>query len=326
MRVDQLEAWVLALVDEVNSRRRVEDSRVELKADWTAPSTAARRIAGLANAAGSPLVLWVIGLDEQRGVVPVGNTDLAQWLAEVRAEFDQLAPAFQDVIVPVGNGTVVALLIDASRRPFVVRNAAYGQIGGGAVSVEVPWREGTSVRSARREDLLRILVPQQELPSIELRTISVTASLVDHTVGSAKSQLVQWAVIASLYVTPRSAERVVFPVHKAELRLTGDIGAPDDMPCDLYFEAPRSKVSSGSPRASRTIDTTMTEAIVDGPGMLLLRADAEETGDKLPAASTVHVILKIRTAVGDQEIVVRHTAIEQAIGPASLAMRSKEWG
>jgi hypothetical protein len=34
MRSEHLEAWVLSIVDDVIAGRRVEDSRVELKADW----------------------------------------------------------------------------------------------------------------------------------------------------------------------------------------------------------------------------------------------------------------------------------------------------
>jgi hypothetical protein len=34
MRTEELEVWVLSIVDAVGAGRRVEDSRVELKADW----------------------------------------------------------------------------------------------------------------------------------------------------------------------------------------------------------------------------------------------------------------------------------------------------
>jgi hypothetical protein len=36
-----------------------------------------------------------------------------------------------------------ALLFDTSRRPFVVKNPVYGNVNGGPVAFEVPWREGT---------------------------------------------------------------------------------------------------------------------------------------------------------------------------------------
>jgi hypothetical protein len=168
MKNEQLEAWVLSILDQVAAGRVVEDSRVELKADWKAPKTAARRIAGHANAAGSDQILWIVGVDEKKGVVPVGPSDVATWLPQVVAEFEGLAPSLQELVVPTPLDPVVALLFDASRRPFVVKNAAFGQTGGGPVSLEVPWRRGTTVQSARRDELLRILIPRQPLPDIEL--------------------------------------------------------------------------------------------------------------------------------------------------------------
>jgi hypothetical protein len=36
------------------------------------------------------------------------------------------------------------------------------------VAREVPWRDGTSIRSATRSDLLRLLVPAFELPLLEV--------------------------------------------------------------------------------------------------------------------------------------------------------------
>src|SRR2546428_9721512 len=74
MKVEQLEAWVLAVVDQVPNGHRVEDSRVELKSSWPIPAEAARRIAGHANASGGAPIPWIIGLDEQRGVVPFAST------------------------------------------------------------------------------------------------------------------------------------------------------------------------------------------------------------------------------------------------------------
>jgi hypothetical protein len=89
MRPEQIEAWVLRLVDLVADGKNVEDSRVELKRDWPAdPNKVARRLAGHANACGSDVVLWVIGLDETQGVVPITPTDTADWIAQVHRSRD----------------------------------------------------------------------------------------------------------------------------------------------------------------------------------------------------------------------------------------------
>ena len=165
MRPAQLEAWILLLVDQVSKGAKIEDSRVELKAEWPEPPKAARRIAGHDNASHGESVLWVIGLDENRGIVPVSIPDLADWVPQVSAQFDGgIAPSILlNLVVPAGGETLTGLLFDTARRPYVVKNSAHGKPEGGPVTLEVPWRDGTRVRSARREDLIRLLAPLQTL-------------------------------------------------------------------------------------------------------------------------------------------------------------------
>lgn len=69
MRTHELENWVLCLIERVNVKQGVEDTRVELKTEWIEPKKAAWGLAGHANAASGEPVLWVIGVDEDRGVV-----------------------------------------------------------------------------------------------------------------------------------------------------------------------------------------------------------------------------------------------------------------
>jgi hypothetical protein len=64
MLSQQLEGGVLHLVDRVVKGERVEDFRVECKADWPPAARAARRIAGQANTARGEPILWIIGLHE----------------------------------------------------------------------------------------------------------------------------------------------------------------------------------------------------------------------------------------------------------------------
>lgn len=117
MRPAQIEAKVLSLVDVIAKGARVEDSRVELKSEWPKPEVAARQIAGHANASGGDPVLWVIGLDEIRGVISVDPIEFADWWAQVRKEFDGIEPFVTDLVVPTSAGTLTALLFDTSRRP-----------------------------------------------------------------------------------------------------------------------------------------------------------------------------------------------------------------
>jgi len=141
-----------------------------LKAAWPDPQKAARRIAGHANAARGAEILWLIGVDEARGVVGAQANEMATWFPQVEANFDGLAPAHTDLIVPTTGQSLVAVLFETERAPFVVKNPAYGQTGGGPVELEVPWRDGTRVRSARRSEMVRLLSPLAELPSLDVET------------------------------------------------------------------------------------------------------------------------------------------------------------
>jgi hypothetical protein len=166
MRPSEIEEWTLAVIDRVISGRPVEDARVELKAEWPADHRkAARRIAGHANAAHGEPILWLIGVDEKARTVPgVDAIDFADWFAKVKSSFNELAPSLIDIVVPSHGRTVVALLFATDRAPYVVTNP-----DGGAFQRDVPWREGTAVASATREQLFRILAPAARTPHLSIR-------------------------------------------------------------------------------------------------------------------------------------------------------------
>ncbi len=123
---------------------------------------AARRIAAHANAARGGEVIWLIGVDEgAHAVHGASATEPAQWFDQVRAQFENgWAPSVQIVAVPRKEAVVVAFVFDTSGAPFVVKS------GG---KLEVPWRGSTQTRSARRSELLQILVPRTHVPEIEIR-------------------------------------------------------------------------------------------------------------------------------------------------------------
>jgi hypothetical protein len=307
MRPEQLEAWVLSLVDQVGNGAKIEDSRVELKAEWPEPRTAARRIAGHANAAGGDAILWVIGLNEQKGVVPFMPLDIAKWRAQLAAEFDALDPPMTDLFVPTAAGPLIALLFDTSRRPYVVKNAVHGSPGGGPVSLEVPWRVGTSVRSARREELLRIMVPLQALPHVELLSSSARAMHRKASTGgegrfpAQRSEHIEWRISLNLYITPRTPELLVLPVHKASFSFRhGDCASVN--PSEVRFSAPWYHTGTGFTRDSQTIATTSGEAVISGPGKLHVEAIHYEPIRPVPPDQPLEVALSIIPADSDRKI------------------------
>ncbi len=309
MRTDRLEAWVLQIVDQVQEGHLIEDSRVELKGDWPDPKSAGRRIAGHANAAGSDSILWVIGLDEKKGAVSVTPTDSADWLPKVEAEFEGVSPKVVDLVVPTGTSPVIALLFDVSRRPFVVKNQVFGKTGGGAVSLEVPWRRGTKIHSARRDELLRILVPRQALPFVEL--LEASASLGIHKpvdpAGYGRrpspkqlSEHLAWSFDLKLYVTPHNRDLLVLPTHKASLKFR--VGSEETVSVDEFrFFPPYRSTGTGLDYVvdSSTVTASVGEAVLKGPGLLTARADYYEAVRELPINANVSATLAVAPAESD---------------------------
>lgn len=214
MRVTDIENWALSIIDRVKSRQPIEDTRVELKAQYPDDvKKAARRIAGHANAARGEHILWLIGVDEGAGTIPGALlTDFASWYMGVKAEFDELAPEPISVNIPIDGATVVALYFETDRAPFVVKNPQ-----GGTVQHEVPWREATSVKSASRSQLLRLLTPIQRLPTIEVVACLLSLSWWKSQPGK---KFLSFELLSALFLTQPTNQETVFPRHRSETTIT----------------------------------------------------------------------------------------------------------
>ena len=164
MKSQEIELWARDVVNSVLNGRPVEDSRVELKAQWIEASKAAERLGGHANAARGESILWLVGVDERnKSLTDVDNTEKGSWYKSVDKFFDGFAPRLLvDVNFKVDGKTVVALFFDtATETPFVIKNS-----GGGYPEYTVPWRVGTDLRATSRANLLRLLVPIKDLSSL----------------------------------------------------------------------------------------------------------------------------------------------------------------
>lgn len=168
MRPTEIESWALRIIERVGNNQPVEDSRVELKREWpTDHFKAARRIGGHANAARGERILWLIGIDEVEGIVGVDYQEVTNWLQGIESQFSHLAPPSYHLNVPTNlDRTVAAIVFETSRAPFVVKNQHYGTRQDDPISLEVPWRDGTRVRSATRADLLLILSDASSLTAL----------------------------------------------------------------------------------------------------------------------------------------------------------------
>jgi hypothetical protein len=159
MKPQEVELWAREIVAGVLSQHPVEDFRVELKTDWIEPKKAAPRLAAHANAARGVPILWLIGVNEKSfSLTDVKHLERESWYTSTQKYFDGFAPRLLvDVNVIVEDKTIVALYFETEKEaPYVIKNSSGG---GGYPEYVVPWREGTRLRAASREDLLRILVP-----------------------------------------------------------------------------------------------------------------------------------------------------------------------
>lgn len=267
MRAIELEAWVRRIIDGVRAGANQEDSRVELKAVWPDDvNKAARRIAGHLNASSGEPVLWVIGVNETGQLNSAVGVDPAAWWAGVKSQFDGQAASVQDLVVDVDGVSVAALLFDSDLAPYVVRNPKYGQPDGGPIEREVPWREGTAVRSATRTELLRMLLPAEVAPTIEV--LDATAHLYPH------GDDCDWGVEVKVYATLPFGSAVVLPDHMATGALTV-ASAQYDVVLATSLMA-KSWSSSGFPRLGgggaapdqrvHTVHQGDKQVILEGPG------------------------------------------------------------
>lgn len=170
------------IVEAVLANQRIEDSRVELKSSWPDQRKAADRLAAQANAARGTSILWLIGVDEKNcKLANVDPVELANWLTSVESFFDGFAPRLAiDVNVKIEACTVVALYFETHQgAPYVVQYAK-----GGYPEFIVPWREGTRLRAARRDDLLKILVPIRGLSAL-IEELDYNIAVVQSTPNNA---------------------------------------------------------------------------------------------------------------------------------------------
>jgi len=208
MRKLQIETWALDIIRRVETGQPHEDFRVELKRTWIPPKKAARRIAGHANAARGEPILWLIGVDECKGVIGANYKDLSDWYQQVKVQFDGVHPTLTDLNIPYNDKTVVALMFETDRAPFVVKNPSFGTRSH-TIGLELPWREGTSTRTATRSELLMLLSPLQTLPLFDIwegrLAVKKVADPADHF---------DWNLTLKLYVVPQNSSRVIIPFYR----------------------------------------------------------------------------------------------------------------
>ncbi len=319
MRQIQIEAWAIDIIERVNSNKPIEDSRVELKSEWTEPQKAARQLAGHANAARGEPILWLIGVDEDNGVKGISSIELANWFAAVQSEFDGVVPSLVDLNLPINGVVVVALYFETDRAPYVIRNPLFGSEKGGAISYETPWREGTSTRSARRSDLIKILVPIISLPEIEILGGRIDLSKDQH--GNW-----YWNLRLTMYITPQIGYPCILPFHQSEASFEIVNTTIEKTAFDRVRLIPPYRHRSGARSFyeqepdSLTIGHTQYEAIIEGPGRLdVIGEKQSEANDSNLHESNINLTVRIKPSHSNlakeiNTILLWHTPDESHIG------------
>jgi hypothetical protein len=297
MKPHEIENWALRIIERVERRQPNEDSRVELKAKWIEPTDAARRIAGHANAAGSEPILWLIGVDEKQGVQGAAIQELANWWKQVQVQFDGVAPAMKDINVSWKGHTVVVLLFDTERAPFVVRNSAHGKPGGGPVQREVPWREGTATRSATRNDLISLLSPLQRIPRYDLLEGQFIVFPDIHRQSGEKFYI--WRLNLTLYMVPKSDAQIVIPSHlcKGSFEIDGPV---DKCIKETDFRKVFFPVY-GNPWGQ---GMDGSGGVIDGPGHLYLQAEVTSRPVEISQPGDARIKVCLRPVDADQPVVI----------------------
>lgn len=203
----------MSILDRVEQGQRIEDSTVELKSKFICSVKAAEVLAGHANAALGEQLLWLIGVDEKQGaVVGIDQTELKDWLSKVNKRFDEIAPTLiKDLVVPRNGFSVLALVFETDRAPYVVKHDNKPQRW-------VPWRYGADTQPAKRSELLRMLLPTIKAPKIEVLQGSFTCKTKPSSEvrqDGKTTELNDFIVTTSIYFIPAmQSEAVTIPAHK----------------------------------------------------------------------------------------------------------------
>lgn len=267
MRPHEIENWARRAIARLEAGGQKEDDLVELKAKWPEPRWCARQLAGHANSARGSAILWIIGVDQVRGVCGTEHQEVGDWYNQVCAEFDGgVAPTLLGSAPFEKDGLFITpLALSTDRPPYVVRDPHRGSKRAGPFSLDVPWREGTNTRSAGRGELLLLLTERASLPYVEVLDGSLFAErkTVPAQDRLQESKRNRWYLSVALYLTSPPGSVLVFPVH----RVRASCRVPSS--CDQFtFE----QISFWTPGQNAvTIQVTADEFCLSGSGKVVMK-------------------------------------------------------
>jgi hypothetical protein len=291
MRAVQLEGLVLNAIDALRTGTGGEDDRIEFKRDWPETSKA-RQLAAGANRLNGELLIYVIGVDDRDGSIhPTSNVDAATWWHQFESNFDEVAPelSMHLTVRVTETESVVALAFHTDRAPYLVKVA-----NGGATERDVPIRQGTRTRSARRHELLRLLLPHVQVPRIYPISGMLHLGQPGYY-GGDSDRVVQFILQTSVFVEHPIGDPTFLPLHTSRAALI--------LPDEHAFTQIR--VARSEDYSPNGVNTRSDGIEVAGHGVVVVMADwkrPREEHDYLISNSTWEVRLEFGVAGSDRRV------------------------
>lgn len=305
MRAIDLETRVLAAVERVRNGEKIESDLIECKRTWPGENKA-RQLAGSLNRAAGDPVIYVIGIDEKDGsIYDTSDTDILNWWNQIVGQFDQVpAEMVRHIDVPISaTESVVGIALSSDRAPYLVKT------GSARPSLEIPMREGTGTRTARRDEVMRMLAPALRVPTVT--TLGSTFSASHHPaivpdLNSGNNYQREESVgvngTAEFFVEHDGRDLVTLPSHS----MTG-VMEIDDLSFMLDV-TPNSYQSDKEVARKEYIHRRREAVVISGPGVvpLLINAEGLELRHRklLEAAESVTVRLRLGILHASRPLVI----------------------
>ncbi len=171
----------------------------------------------------------MVGLDPKATEIQgASQEEVANWWPRVQRFFTHgHVPQVHDVNCPGHDGkTLVALDFRTDQPPYMV-NVKGGDTGW--IDDVIPWRDGSGTRTARRLEVLQLVLPEAQLPQIEIEQARMVIyndeRVDDHTFLLARLEVL-------LFVNPGAGQVCTLLLRKSEVSVLWGV---DEQPAHKAF-------------------------------------------------------------------------------------------
>lgn len=299
MKRIELESRIYSVVRSVTeSTIRPEDTLLELKRGWpTPPGADACQLAAHLNASMGQPALWIFGVDENTSATTgVDAALMDSCIAGFRAKMDGVLATEMTGVVDIDGKPVVGILWRSDSVPYVAKLSAVHER-------DVPWRDGTTTRSAHREELVSILAPLASRLDLEVLSGACTPGLfADPYAGGEGTS--RYALDINLYLNADVDCREVAPDHNASGAFRSQHGEAEVVHVRFRpkTHAPFIGERLGLGPDRRELECLLSEGpgalIVRGPGSLRVTATLVASRSTLVAESGALLPFEIALGLG----------------------------